>query len=160
MKIWRSSSLLNSNTQSWMKENVESSKKVKIVFLLYPGLEPATSKLITFCPRTVDLSYQGIYILSKLPHLFRYIILKVSVAVTDVRNIARQAHDRLRLLANIPENLGNWVPQSDDLLRLGWLQKLLQWHGFLLRSVVEDEIFDDECLDDRLQASSCILGCS
>jgi hypothetical protein len=79
------------------------------------------------------------------------------VAVADVWHIAGQTHDRLRLLADIPENLRDRIPQSYDLLRLGWLEELLERDGLLLRAVVEDEIFDDKSLDDGLKASRRVL---
>lgn len=82
------------------------------------------------------------------------------MTVTDVRNVPGQADDGLSLLADIPQNLRDRVPQCHDLLRLGRLQELLQRHRLLLRPVVKDEIFDDEGLDDGLETACCILRAS
>lgn len=124
MKIWRSSSLLNSKIQSW---NYQKLLKVQKIWLT---------------------------------DLLGDVILKVRVTVTDVRNIAWQAHESLRLLADIPQNFRNGVPQGHNLLRLGRLQKFLQRDRFLFRAVVKDKVFDDERLDDRLQTASSVLRAS
>lgn len=70
------------------------------------------------------------------------------MTVTDMRNIARQAHASLRLLSNIPQNLRDTVPQCANLIALSWPQKFLERNTFLLRAVVEDEKFDQESLND------------
>lgn len=91
-------------------------------------------------------------------YLFSDVVLEVSVAMADMRHITWKAHERLRFLANIPQDLRNRVPKCHRLFRLCWLQKFLQRHRFLLRAVVKNEIFDDEGLNDRLKATRCIFG--
>lgn len=77
--------------------------------------------------------------------------------MTDVWNISGKTHERLCLLPDVPQDLSNRVPQRHCLFRLSWLQKFLQRHRFLLGTVVKDEIFYDERLNDGLKATRCIF---
>lgn len=87
-------------------------------------------------------------------------ILKICVCVLQMRYVTRQAHNHLLSLANIPQNVRDGGPQGRLLIHLGRLQHLIQWNRLFLGTIIKQKVFDNEGLDDGLEATGGVAGAS